>query len=103
MSCSAGAEGPAPPALRQVPQNCGAGGGDRGILTAASAAHANGADDRSAAPQRQTAGEDHAPPVARSVNSEERLARLTAFGELRRRNVEGARGLVDRKVDAADR
>jgi hypothetical protein len=80
------------------------GAGNSLVLTAAAAADTNGADDRSAAPQWNAAGEDHHAPVIGSVDAKELLARLAVFGELCSLDIESARRerFVDRDIDAAD-
>src|SRR6201996_2550135 len=60
---------------------------DRLILFPTTAADTDGADDRSIAPQRDAACEDHDPPVIGVLNSIELLARLAVLRELGRRNI----------------
>ena len=81
-----------------------AGVGDSLVLTAAASADTNGADDRSATLQRDTAGEDHDASVVRRMNAEELLSGLAVLGEFRSCEVKraGRERLVDRDIDAAD-
>jgi hypothetical protein len=83
----AGAEPPS-----STRQSEGSGQSNGIIVSAAAAAHSNRADDRSVAPQRDAASEDHHTPVVGNMNSKKLLARLAVCGELGGRDIECARG-----------
>jgi hypothetical protein len=70
------------------------------ILSAASAAHSDCADDRPFAAQRDATGEDHNPSMIGIMDAIELLAGLGVFREIGGRDIERARrkGLVDRDL-----
>jgi hypothetical protein len=85
-------------------ENLGSGLGDSLILFTHTAADADRTDDLVAAFERDTACEDHDPPVIGSVNTEKLITRLAILGQVLCGDIEcaGRPRLVEGNVDTAD-
>src|SRR6185312_7954442 len=83
-------------------ESAGARFGDRMILFARAATHADGPDDLAGALERHATGKDHHAPLVGGVDAEELASGLRELREVLRRDIERARckGFLDRDIDA---